>query len=368
MFCFPLEVVFIVYFLPAKKIIVHLMRTRMLSLFLLFVICCAGGGSARTNEAQDYSRKFAALMRSTKAADASAWDRSYLDKSIRDRIRPATPEILEYIEGVNRLDGFAVSTSPMEINAETKRKIAGELEKLPPKVLELIKKRVIGIFTVQNLGGSALTGCAYGKNGSEFGFIILDMNMLNKPANEWITLKENTVFAPETGWKLDIKIENDETNTKESAVVYIFLHELGHIVHDVYKVLPPLAQESKDFSDFEFSGDVWLNELQPRREISFVYQEILAFYGRNPPFSVQIAPEIYRSLEKTPWATLYGATNANDDFAEFFVSYVHGELQNKPYRITVKRNEAIAYTGINGLKRNNAGERYRIIAGIFDRL
>ena len=166
----------------------------------------------------------------------------------------------------------------------------------------------------------------------------------SRNANDWATWKENTPFKPEKGWTLKATIESPAQNNRSNAIQYILLHEFAHVLASAGGVHPDwnnLSFEKDRPQDYPFSKLSWKtdqegkaislfeNEFPQRKDVLYYFGDI----GKKPPLSA--ARLDYRGLIMTGFATLYGATNMFDDFAEFLTVYVHTVVMKKPWKIQI---------------------------------
>ncbi|MEM7180703.1 MAG: hypothetical protein AAF518_07310 [Spirochaetota bacterium] len=161
-----------------------------------------------------------------------------------DRIHPLEGIHLKYARRMNEIDKFREVPQPSKRTEEMRKEVLALSKTFTPKIQELINKHVYGIYFCEQLGSTGLTGYIFSKGKPAGGFVILDTNMINKPANDWISDKENTVFKKSESYSLRMEIEYEKSNTPLNTMRYIFLHELGHILGVVREDTPKvLASE-----------------------------------------------------------------------------------------------------------------------------
>lgn len=160
------------------------------------------------------------------------WGMEWQKKPLADRIARTPTDLIEKIGVENRLYDFPerpISADPApEFSAALKR-----IENLLPEpIRRLARERIIGLFLVRDLGGTGYTKAILDETGREkFAVIVLDREvLLKRSANEWATWKERSFFKPLPEKKIDLhlRIEEDQNDSLENAVVYILLHEIGH--------------------------------------------------------------------------------------------------------------------------------------------
>ena len=275
-------------------------------------------------------------------------------KPIEARIGPASSELVDFLAQANRRQGYpnqprSTSTPPADLLADVKDAFAD----LPAPVRSLFSKKLAGIYLVQGLGSSGLSAQIYDGRNAVAGLIVLDTAVLQaKTANTWATWKENTPFIPNANYRLVATLEEPPQDTRKQLIQYILLHELGHVIDFGGNLNPNWDLSPNEITDgggsYTFFRLSWLvsKELNQYASIfdhNFTQRKDLVYYlGAKLPSS-QIV-RTYDTLERTSFATLYGATNPYDDFAEAFANYVHTVMMGKPYQITVYVDGKIAKT------------------------
>jgi hypothetical protein len=254
-----------------------------------------------------------------------------------DRVYLIDPLHIDYVLKQNEIDGFTeipVPSSQLEVD---KKKILTLSKTLSPQISALFEKYIFAIYFCKNLGGSGITGFIYNEKQIPVGgFIIFDSEVLNKKANEWISYKENTVFFS-SKLELKIKIEEPQNDTVENALLYILLHEFGHVLSNTLNITPD--QRSIDsFQNYPFFQKVWNADLEINETFTkYNFLNRVFFYTSDKKISLEEKGiSIYSRLKESPFPTLYGATSGQDHFAESFVSYVHCKLEKKPWVLTIR--------------------------------
>ncbi|WP_341865140.1 hypothetical protein [Leptospira neocaledonica] len=270
---------------------------------------------------------------------------------------------LNYVKELNRVDGFTESPSPMKDLNIFKTTLLDALNSQTGTVATLLKKKLFRIYVCENLGGSAVSGIIRKDGKSVGGFVILDANTLNRNANDWISYKENSTFQ-KGNTKIRIRIEEEKQNTKANALRYILLHEFGHIISETEKIGPSFFSSKRSFANFEFYQGVWKSEKVSYLDDSvFTIRPQIHFYSESLPLEDNWE-KIYPILSQTPLPTLYSATNADDFFADSFVSYVHVVLEKKPWELEILKNNKPIFKMENGIRNDSLQSQRKIIERI----
>ncbi|MCG6194021.1 hypothetical protein LFX25_12285 [Leptospira sp. FAT2] len=267
-------------------------------------------------------------------------ERYSLSNPWQERISSLGEEEQNFIQEMNRIDGFQDSPLPEADLIVWKSRLSAVRQSLPNSVNSFLDKSLFRVILCKNLGSTGLSSFVYDRSGPLGGVVFLDTGMLTKTANDWITQKENSSFAPGT-LKLNVKIESDSNDTIETALEYILLHEIGHILSVQKRIVPDFREKNRDFSTFEFSNGVWVNENDSVFDDSFPMRKKIRFYSSQPISFDSEWGGIYPVLEKTPFPTLYSSINGDDFFADAFVSYVHTILQKKIWNLEIKQENGV---------------------------
>jgi hypothetical protein len=274
-----------------------------------------------------------------------------MNKPILQRIGTAPDELLVF----HNLDNIAVNIPNRprrpEISDDFLADVRAVFADLPPQILKLIEPKLAGIYFVQDLGGTAMTD--YIDGGwfrRDIGWIVLDAGVLSRyTANAWATWKERTPFKESPAFSLEAVIETPANDNRRNAIRYILLHETGHILSLGEKIHPRWDKPPSTTEGFPFAQLSWQLDAATGTYVS--HHDRVTFRDRQHVvyyFGAKLAgykiPDIYDSLSKTNFPTLYAATNPGDDFAESFASYVHTVIHKRPWEIRVFADGKLAKT------------------------
>ncbi|PJZ25567.1 hypothetical protein CH352_17265 [Leptospira hartskeerlii] len=272
----------------------------------------------------------------------------------------------DYVNELNRIDGFTESPTPIKDVETFKATLLDALTSQAGPVSSLLKNKLLRIYVCENLGGSAVTGIVRKDGKSVGGFVILDANTLNRNANDWISYKENSAFQKENV-KIRIRIEEEKQNTKANALRYILLHEFGHILSETEKIGPSFFSSKRSYTNFEFYKGIWKSEKVSYLDDSvFIVRPQVRFYSESLSLD-ENWEKIYPILSSTPFPTLYSAANADDFFADSFVSYVHVILEKKPWELEILKNDKPIFKMENDIRKDTLTTQRKIIERIFSR-
>jgi hypothetical protein len=271
-------------------------------------------------------------------SDPQEW-RAMLRQPIQDRILPLPDEVREFVHQVNMATNVDAVPAPCVPDAALQADLRAALAGMPAAVLDLVGPLLLGICVGRGFGSSGVTDVvADAVDGRVLGCIVLlDMDLMAAhKANSWATWKENLPFDG-AGFSLAATIAQPHEDTRAHALQFLLLHEFGHVVTAGGDFLPRWW-EPVPAASFPFLGLSWGVNAQgrflPWDGSDFELRGIVDFYGNNKLHSDAIVTA-YSGLEGSDFASLYGATNPYDDFAECFATYVHSELLGRPYVLRV---------------------------------
>lgn len=272
----------------------------------------------------------------------SYWGSDWKDKPFAQRVSAAPYLLIKKLHIENELYNFKERPVPAEPTQEFKDVLERVDLLLPAKLRELAKDRIVGVFLVDNLGGSGFADSVWDENGKDrYAVIVLDRGVLQKrKANEWATWKENSVFKPDRNRQvqLGVTIEKDADDTVANAISYILLHEIGHslgIVSGVHSSWnkSPVVSNSYPFTTLSWkmsNGHVesLFDDMMPERK----YIRPYAFEASR--LSYDQAEQLYAAVfDNSNFPTIHAAADIWEDFAETFVTYFHVVREKKPYEI-----------------------------------
>lgn len=281
------------------------------------------------------------------ARKRSSW-KLELDKPRAQRVGPAPQYLLDYIAMGNIVGGYPERPRPAVLETAFMTDVNAALAGIPAEVLSLVDGSLVGIYFVEQLGGTGMTDYVLDDDGKPAGaFIILDVGVLRRlTANAWATWKENTPFQadPSGHFKLNATIEMSDNDNRIQALQYILLHEIGHVlsvgrsVHPDWTSLPSAEPVvgTYPFFDLSWRVDLPAKRYASRFDTTFAERRQVSYYW-NPQLPASSMQAAYGRLASTNFPTLYAATTPGDDFAESFVSYVHVVRMGKPWSIRVQR-------------------------------
>lgn len=222
----------------------------------------------------------------------------------RDRI----PKLVCLVKSPAQIsDGTIFSNLPCEAGGEKYIPFFESHFDRSPAIIQETYCHLSKLMIATDLPGSARTeGGAVGIR-KEF----LDAQL---PFDRWYSWRDETSFgSPHSsiGPSLGIIHYKSNNNTVEQTVDFLIDHEFGHVWRSLTR---------HDAEWFSFS---WIGfQSTPKPEADFLYRKDLCFYFCNGKFAdTKKIPVVLSGLMKAPFATLYSATGAEDDWADAFALY-----------------------------------------------
>ena len=264
------------------------------------------------------------------AADAALWDQLY-DVPLLDRLGPAQHEIINHVAQVNAATGVAAQPTSTRVDDGFHADVRAAMAAMPPSVQVLLDGVLLGVRYARRLGSSAISDIVVSGEGVILGVVVaLDVDAFEaRTANAWATWKENTPFAPQPGYRLEVQIAAPGDDNRQRALQYLLLHEFGHVLAAGRGLLPEwwnAAQVMRDADDYHYLPLAWqitpALQTMPLPENDFPLRADIAYY-QAPRLAASQMRDAYAQLQGANFATLYAATSMHEDFAESFASYVH---------------------------------------------
>jgi len=314
-------------------------------------------------------------MKNHAVARIAAW-KTALSMPVGDRIGPASPQLVEYINLDNILNGYPERPRAARPDAALLADVKGAIADLPPEIWNLFRERLVGLYFVAGLGGTGYTEYVFDRSSKPVAaFVVFDAAVLaRQTANAWATWKENTPFRSAAGYKLRARIESDRDDNRRNAIQYILLHELGHVLSVGTDLHPPWNIRPRDvarsmkypFFDLSWKIDRKADKYRSLFDAAFPERANTVYYFGAKLSAADMMPA-YARLKNTNFPALYAATTPGDDFAESFASYVHVVLMHRPWQITITRNDAVAYVFNACWGETRCAEKQRILERLLGR-
>jgi hypothetical protein len=274
-----------------------------------------------------------------------------LANPVEERIGVAPRELLDLLAADNVRHRLTNKPHTPALSEEFLADVRAAFTELPEALRRRAADKLVGIYFADDMGSTGFADQVYDAAGTpRAAFVLLDPSVLQKySANGWATWKEGTPFRPDPAFRLEAIIEDSANDNRMSAIQYILLHELAHVLavgaafHPNWNLAPARIRSTSEFPFFEQSWFIAreTQDYASHFDYAFPKRKKIAYYvGARLPGSEMLAA--YESLENTNFPTLYAATHPADDFAESLASYVHTVLLKKPFEIRIYRDGEMA--------------------------
>jgi hypothetical protein len=265
-------------------------------------------------------------------------------KRIEEKIYSATPQVIDYLIQDNIKNRWPNKPTPATLTDDYQKELIDALRELPPEIVKKINKKLTAILLVNDLGGSAYTESVFDNMGSRSGgFVILDVTVLNRKANEWATWKERSPFKTDKEIQIFAEIATGKNDNRKNALQFVLLHEFGHVASIGLATITPWDTDPsllEPLSRFTFTSLSWQltsNQLTTLFDGKALDRTGLRYYGpEESRLESTKSFRLYDDLKKTNFPTLYSATNHSDDFAESFATYIHSVKMKRPWQIIIQ--------------------------------
>ncbi|GAA4332325.1 hypothetical protein GCM10023144_22140 [Pigmentiphaga soli] len=279
----------------------------------------------------------------------TGWEQM-LARPLLQRLAPAPDELVGFVARYNAATGSTARPQAAAAADDLLADVRAAMESLPPAVKRHLEPRLLGVFFMNGVGGSAITDLVAYANGDLLGAVVaIDTDVFScRRANEWASWRENTAFAPEPGARLEVRIARDGEDDRRAALRYVLLHEFGHVLASGSDAMPDWWQEripATPFGQDSFPPLAWRRmadgAMAPLAGQDFPLREQIGLYSAPRLVGSQIA-QIYRNLDDTVFPTLYAASSVHEDFAESFATYVHAVLLDQPHEVRIHQDGRLA--------------------------
>ena len=270
-----------------------------------------------------------------------------LDVPLAQRVAPAPEELVRFAIQYNESTGNASVPAAARPAQDFADDVESAIDTLPLLVKNSLSPRLLGVFFMRGLGSSAVTDVVARANGDIIGSVVaVDIDVFQgRTANGWANWRENTPFAASTEAQLAVAIAEPDHDDRSAALQYVLLHEFGHVLAAGSGLLPDPWKDASTMGEaasYAFLQLGWQigqdGSITPLAGQDFALREQVRYYTSTPELSAAVLPAIYADLARTGFASLYAATSVHEDFAEAFVTYVHGVLMQKPLRMHMLRD------------------------------
>lgn len=229
--------------------------------------------------------------------------------------RPADPDVSAVMAKLSMPSAKAIERftasgmqgiRPHSLAPDERLAVERAIAALPALHRQVLADRLHSLSFVDGLPGAG-TGLTSKVDGGNTYDITLRASLIAESLSHFLTVKERRVFQPAGGAVVTVRGEGVD------ALTYVLLHESTHVVDATLG----LTRELKT----PLTQGVWTDRATPVERIAHEPAARTAFRGA-PPLPASDATEVYRSLSRTPFVSLYATASSSEDLAELVSWYV----------------------------------------------
>ncbi len=251
--------------------------------------------------------------------------------SLASRIEATPASVLDLFKQADR-------RSP-EIHAladPERRQLGAAIDSFPALHRKVLRERLRVISFLDGMPNTALTSVVNPDEPYALFDITINAAILRQDVSDWLTRKERSCFDA-SGSMMSVSVEAG----KLDALVYVLLHEATHVVDASLKLTPMIPDEGQPGGvkpvPTAFTDGVWSELSVPTPRYRDPIRDRVRFYEAGGVIPVDRAGEVYDSLRRTPFVSLYGARNWLDDLAEYVTVFHLTETLKQPFRIVIRK-------------------------------
>jgi hypothetical protein len=260
-----------------------------------------------------------------------------VNSNLIDRVSSSNELVLNYLKNMDGDENYTY----YDLSEREKALLKEYLELLPEVYQEILRKKLVGIYFVNDFLGSGLSDEMCSENGDFHYLLVFNPIIFSKTLSELVSYKVKTCFLSDSD---NIKLEIDLSD-EYSGLLYILLHEVTHIFDYERRITPyteshlnELIGRKEDPSPF--TDKFWIDYYQMKDVLQITYKDNLYFYteDKNKKIPDENMLKVYRELQGTPFVSLYSYISWAEDFAEYVTFYHFTQKMNMPYRIRIFDN------------------------------
>lgn len=157
--------------------------------------------------------------------------------------------------------------------------------------------------------------------------------------DEWFEIRDNSIFT-KTDEKNRIKVE---CSKEWKAFLHVLTHESAHVYDYINNVTPYADSFDGNPKSDSVYYKYWRDKSHPVKEFDNSLLSKFSYYNFGKRISFSKANDLINYISKTPFSTIYGAKNWQDDFAETVTFYYFQKAFGLDYKITcIKKGKALS--------------------------
>ncbi|MEZ0484617.1 hypothetical protein [Fibrella aquatica] len=214
-----------------------------------------------------------------------------------------------------------------------KAKVSHAFALLPPVHQQILKEHLYSISFMDGMPNTALTSPIDSSGLPKRFTITFRAGLLDETISEWATAKENTCFSQVDKAQYTVRVEGGNMD----AIIYVLMHEATHIVDAVKEITPHPAEANSVVDPTRFTKDIWhLMNVPADTYLDSLLEQTRFRSGKTVP--INLAPDVYENLSKTPFPSLYAMAAWFEDLAELATIYHLTTRLNQPFHVVVMKD------------------------------
>ena len=200
---------------------------------------------------------------------------------------------------------------------------------LPEKVQACLLDSVYAIYFIDGMQYGGLTDFIFDENKNMNCVLYLNASTFYTDLNTWLEYRDNSIFAKTDELnKMRVQCSGDY-----KAFLHVLTHEAMHVYDYINGITPYMdafdGQKKTDSAYYRY----WKDKSNPVKQYDNKLLDRFDYYYFGKQISVKDAKKLIDYLATTPFSTLYGAKNFQDDFAETATFYYFKRKFNIGYKI-----------------------------------
>ncbi len=200
---------------------------------------------------------------------------------------------------------------------------------LPEKIRDCMLDNVYAIYFVDGMWYGGMTDFIFDKDKRKYCVLYLNSSTFHTDLNTWLEYRDNSIFT-KTDESNRIRVQS---SGDYQAFLHVLTHEAVHVYDYINEITPYMdafdAQKKTDSVFYKY----WNDKNHPVKKYNNKLLSKFGYYKFGKQINVKEAKKLVEYLSTTPFSTLYGAKNFQDDFAETLTFYFFKKKFNINYKI-----------------------------------
>ena len=246
-------------------------------------------------------------------------------RELFDKVRVLEGNAAKFIADFDNYDSY----KNHELTEEEKNLFLEYFQYLPEKIQTCFLDNVYAIYFIDGMWYGGLTDLIFDNNQKKYCVLFLNSDAFHTDLNSWLEYRDNTIFT-QTDEQNRIKVQ---CSSEYKAFLHVLTHEAAHVYDYINEITPYMDffdnQEKSDSVYYQY----WQDKYHPVKKYDNKLLSRFSYYYFGNQIALKNAKNLIDYLSTTPFSTLYGAKNFQDDFAETFTFYVFKKKFNINYKI-----------------------------------